>query len=65
MRSSRSSKILAVLIFVSPLAGCADYLNHGDTITFGAGDAAEANTAIQTIYPFPNNVSNTDVTISP
>ncbi|NEY91256.1 hypothetical protein [Tabrizicola oligotrophica] len=53
------------MIFVSPLAGCADYLNHSDTITFGAGDAAEANTAIQTIYPFPNNVSNTDVTISP
>jgi ABC-type uncharacterized transport system auxiliary subunit len=63
MPSSRSSKLLLAMACLAQLAGCADYLNRRDSITLGAGNASEANTAIQTIYPFPNNASDTNIDI--
>lgn len=49
------------LAMVLPLAGCADYLNHRDTITLGAGDATTANRAIQTIDPWPPASRETEI----
>jgi hypothetical protein len=42
-----------------PAAGCADYLNHRDTVALAAGDAVNANGAIETIDPWPRNVDRT------
>lgn len=63
MPSSRSSKLLLAMICLTQVAGCADYLSRRDSITLRAGDAPEANTMIQTIYPFPNNASDTNIDI--
>jgi hypothetical protein len=57
MPRPRNKKVLAgVLLAISfaPLAGCADYLNHRDTITLAAGDATNSNVAIHTIDPQAN-----------
>lgn len=43
------------------LTGCADYMNHRDTITFGLGNAVEANKAIHIRDPF--NPQSQDTTI--
>lgn len=43
------------------LSGCADYLNHRDTITFGAGNAMEANKAIHIINPLNPQSYNTRI----
>lgn len=38
-----------------------DYLQRGVTISLGAGNAADANAAIQTIDPWPRYVGNTRI----
>lgn len=43
------------------LSGCADYMNHRDTITFGAGNAMEANKAIHVVNPFNPQSYNTKI----
>ena len=43
------------------LTGCADYMNHRDTITFGAGNAMEANKAIHIRDPFNPDSQNTRI----
>lgn len=43
------------------LTGCADYMNHRDTITFGAGNAMEANKAIHVVNPFNPQSYNTKI----
>lgn len=63
MRLSKRNKTLACLILASGLSGCADYMNHRDTVTLGAGNAPEANTAIHTINPFPPAASNTTIIV--
>ncbi len=64
--SSRNSlvpiKILGVVAAVG-VAGCADYLNHHDTVTLRAGDAKNWNKAIQTRDPWPPYVKNTDINV--
>ena len=45
--SLRVCLVAAPLLFV---AGCADYLNHRDTVTLVAGDAVHRNQAIHTVY---------------
>lgn len=58
----RNNRILAgaLLAFAfAPLAGCADYLNHRDTITLAAGDSKNANTAIHTVDPQANRAEQT------
>lgn len=37
------------------------YLQRSDTIDLGAGDAQDANIAIQTIDPWPHNVGNNHI----
>lgn len=40
-----------------------DYLQRSDSILLGAGDANDANAAIQTINPWPPNAGNTRIGI--
>ncbi|MGR3686883.1 MAG: hypothetical protein ACU0D5_11655 [Paracoccaceae bacterium] len=54
---------MACAILASSLSGCADYMNHRDSVTLGAGNAPEANTAIHTINPFPPGASNTTIVV--
>jgi hypothetical protein len=51
-----------MLALAPTLSGCADYLNHRDSITLAAGNAPETNTAIHTINPFPPEAWNTTIT---
>lgn len=43
------------------LSGCADYMSHRDTVSYGAGNALEANIAIHTVNPFPSQAYNTQI----
>ena len=43
------------------VTGCADYMNHRDTITFGLGNAVEANKAIHIQDPFPPEAQRTQI----
>ncbi|RUM96360.1 hypothetical protein EET67_18610 [Pseudaminobacter arsenicus] len=49
---SRNSSLLPLLAVVGLLSGCADYLNHYDTITLAAGDANAHNRLLHTDKPF-------------
>ncbi|MDX5412147.1 MAG: hypothetical protein LPK02_03790 [Rhodobacterales bacterium] len=60
---SKRNKALACALLASSLTGCADYLNHRDSVTLGAGNAPEANTAIHTINPFPPEAANTTIIV--
>ena len=55
------SRIVLLLGATLTLCSCADYLNNWDTVSFRAGDASEANTAIQEIEPLPKNLENTTI----
>lgn len=65
MAPSRKSNLILALAMATLVAGCADYMNRRDTITFGAGNAPEANSMIQTINHFPANASDTTITVQP
>ena len=54
-------RALLVLAAAGLASGCADYMNHRDTITFGAGNAMEANKAIHTEDPFPPEAQRTRI----
>lgn len=49
--------VLALL----PLAGCADYMSHRDSVTLGAGNALEYNIGLHTVDPFPVVSYDTDI----
>lgn len=49
------------LSILTGTSGCADYMNHRDSVTLGAGNALEGNIALNTIDPFPANASDTDI----
>lgn len=55
------SKLAAALAALIGLGACAEYTNNWDTVTLGAGNATEANTAIQEIEPWPPQAYNTTV----
>ncbi len=57
-KSSRASLLLAAAAL---LTGCADYMNHRDSITFGLGNAVEANKGIHIQDPFPRTAFNTRI----
>lgn len=57
----RSKRALLVLAATSLVSGCADYMNHRDTITFGLGNAVEANKGIHIQDPFPRVAQNTRI----
>ncbi|PKA43903.1 hypothetical protein CWR43_09170 [Rhizobium sullae] len=57
----KDKRVLLVLIAASLVSGCADYMNHRDSITFGLGNAMEANKAIHTEDPFPPEAQRTHI----
>ncbi|MCV9961702.1 pilus assembly protein [Pararhizobium sp. BT-229] len=62
MLLQRNKRVLLILAVASLASGCADYLNHRDTITFGAGNAVEANKGIHIQDPFPRVAQYTRIT---
>lgn len=58
----RNKRVLLVLAVASLATGCADYMNHRDSITFGLGNAVEANKGIHIQDPFPQVAQNTRIT---
>lgn len=63
MHLSARNKVFITIIGLLGLSACADYNNHWDSITLGAGNASEANAAIQSVDPFPPNSGNTTVPV--
>lgn len=65
MRLSLRNRLSAIgLLFIAlVLSGCDDYLNNRDRISPITGDATDANTAIQTVDPWPPSSYNTDIPI--
>jgi hypothetical protein len=61
MHLSVKNKAFIAVLSLLALSACADYQNHRDTVTLGAGDAPEANLAIQTVNPFPPNAGQTHI----
>ncbi len=54
MRSSqRNRRVVLLCVVAALLSGCADYMNRRDAVSARAGDALDANLAIQTINPQP------------
>ncbi|PSJ57644.1 hypothetical protein [Pseudaminobacter soli (ex Li et al. 2025)] len=49
---SRNSALIIVAAAAALLSGCADYLNHYDTVTLAAGDAQKYNMLLHTADPF-------------
>ncbi len=49
---SRNSLLLPLLGIACLLSGCADYLNHYDTVTLAAGEANAYNRLLHTDKPF-------------
>lgn len=43
------------------LGGCADYLNHRDTVSFGAGDAVAWNRAAHEVDPWNRDAAATRI----
>lgn len=58
----KNKRVFLVLAAASLVSGCADYLNHRDSITFGLGNAVEANKGIHIQDPFPQVAQNTRIT---
>lgn len=64
MRDRRSKARLAgfgLTGLVLLLSGCADYLNHRDSITLAAGNAMYANRGVHVDNPFPPNEKNENI----
>ena len=61
MQFRRNSRALLAVGFAAALAGCADYMNHRDSVTLGAGNALEGNIGLHTIDPFPADAYDTDI----
>lgn len=59
--SKRTKVAVAVLCAPLLLGGCADYLNHWDTVSSRAGNANQANTAIQEVTAWPEHVEDTTI----
>jgi hypothetical protein len=59
---SPRNRIAVALVLAAALSGCADYMNHRDSVTLAAGNAPETNTAIHTINPFPPEAWQTQIT---
>ncbi len=57
----RTKTAVAVLSTALLLGGCADYMNNWDRVSTRAGNAPEANTAIQEVTAWPEHVEDTDI----
>jgi hypothetical protein len=63
-RSSSAKRRLALAGSLLPLlaaGGCADYLNHNDTVTAAAGNAVAHNMVVHTTDPWPPAAANTRI----
>ena len=59
---SRRNKLFLLGLGASAmLSGCADYLNHYDTVTLAAGDAHKHNMLLHTDDPFNPAAHNTAI----
>lgn len=56
----RTNRLLALVCLI-PLAGCSEYLDHHDTLTFAAGDANRYNRLIQAEDPFNERAFDTSI----
>jgi len=65
MASSLKNKLIIAAIAAPVfIAGCSpEYLSNGDTDSLRSGNAHEANTAIQEITAWPENVNNTSTAL--
>lgn len=61
MLLSVKNRTAAAVLALLAVSACADYQNHRDTVTLGAGNAVEANLAIQTVNPYPPNAGDTQI----
>ena len=64
MRLSLKNNTIIAVGLLLPLAGCADNLNHNDSVTVGLGNANFHNQAVHAIKPFPPEAGNTEIKIS-
>jgi len=55
------NKTLILLLCAAPLTGCADYLNHYDSVTLAAGDTQKFNSLLQTVDPLNPASRNTHI----
>ena len=56
-----AKRVLLILAAAGLASGCADYMNNRDSITFGVGNAVEANKAIHIQDPFPPEAQRTQI----
>ncbi|ANL74426.1 hypothetical protein AMC83_PB00096 (plasmid) [Rhizobium phaseoli] len=56
-----AKRVLLIVAAAGLISGCADYMNHRDSITFGVGNAVEANKAIHIEDPFPPEAQRTQI----
>lgn len=61
--SKRNKRIITAFVLAASfgLTACADYLSNRDTVSARAGNANQANTAIQEIQPWPPSAYKTTV----
>ncbi|KKZ85230.1 hypothetical protein B5K05_32845 [Rhizobium phaseoli] len=57
----QNAKRVLFVLAAGLVSGCADYMNNRDTITFGVGNAVEANKAIHIEDPFPPEAQRTQI----
>ncbi|TIS89306.1 MAG: hypothetical protein E5W89_16710 [Mesorhizobium sp.] len=55
------NRTLILLLCAGALTGCADYLNHYDTVTLAAGDTQKYNSLLQTVDPLNPASKNTAI----
>lgn len=53
--------LLAAMMVLCMLSGCADYLNRYDSITLATGDAQRHNLMLHTVNPFNPASQNTKI----
>lgn len=54
-------RLFGLSLAAATLPGCADYLNHYDTVTLAAGDAHKHNMLLHTDDPFNPAAQNTAI----
>ena len=59
--SKRTKTTVLVLCAPLILGACADYMNNWDTVSTRAGNAHQANTAIQEVTAWPEHVEDTEI----
>ena len=52
MSKNRITASIVLVVAAASLSGCADYLNHYDTVTLEAGNAQKHNQLLHTTVPF-------------